>query len=184
MVFDATSSLTIEHKDVVRSSGQKVNCYLTEIMRRTCLLILFVMSATVMSGCIPLVLYGPRTYYTAETSVIAAPFKRVSAEYNKNASESPVSISLGDPDSSKLKYLRFANATMTNEDGVVTQLRLRTETLENPNSFVMDFYKVDYLGHDLHFRVTVLSNGVPIVITFQTRFESKVVWPKDSDYSG
>ncbi len=73
---------------------------------------------------------------------------------------------------------------MTNEDGVVTTLRLRREILENPNSFRMEFYKADYLGHDLHFRVTVLSNGEPIVMTFQTRFKRKVYWPKDSDYSG
>jgi len=35
---------------------------------------------------------------------------------------------------------------MTNEDGVVTELQLRRETLENPNSFVMDFYKATIWG--------------------------------------
>ena len=73
---------------------------------------------------------------------------------------------------------------MTNENGAATPLRLHREMLENPNSFRMDFYKADYLGHDLHFQVIVLSNGKPIVVTFQARFKSKVVWPKDSDYSG
>ncbi len=152
-------------------------------MRPIFLLTLIVMSAF-MSGCVPLVLYGPRSYYTAQTSAVSAPFKRVSVAFNKNATGSPLNISLGDPDLSKLKHLHFASATMTNEDGVVTELQLRSETLENPNSFVMDFYKADYLGHDLHFRITVLSNGVPKVITFQTRFKSELVWPKDSDYSG
>jgi len=148
------------------------------------LLVLLVISAASMNGCVPLVLYGPRTYYIAQTSAVSAPFKYVSAEYNTHASEAPVSISLGDSDSSKLKSLRFGSATMTDEDGTVTQLRLRREMLENPNSFRMDFYKADYLDHDLHFRVTVISNGEPIVVTFQTRFKSRVVWPKDSDYSG
>lgn len=153
-------------------------------MRQICLLILLVISAAFTSGCIPLVLYGPQTFYIADTSAITAPFKYVSAEYNKNASEAPLTISLGDPDLSELKYLRFSSATITNEDGTVIHLRLRREILENPNSFVMEFYKADYFGHDLHFRVTVLSNGKPIVVTFQTRFKGKVVWPKDSDYSG
>jgi hypothetical protein len=154
------------------------------LAKQTCSLVFLAVSATLMSGCIPLVLYGPRTYYSAETSAIAAPLQHIFVEYNTNAQEAPLSISLGDSDSSKLKHLSFASATMTNEDGVVTQLRLRWGVLENPNSFRMDFYKADYLGHDLHFRVIVLSNGEPIVITFQTRFKSKVVWPKDSDYSG
>jgi len=135
-----------------------------------------------MNGCV--ILYMPHTYYIADTSAIVAPFKHIFVEFNTNAPDAPLSISMGDSDPSKLKYLRFASATMTDEAGVVTSLRLRREILENPNSYVVEFYKADYLAHDLHFRVCFLANGRPIVVTFQTRFKSKVVWPKDSDYSG
>jgi len=48
----------------------------------------------------------------------------------------------------------------------------------------MIFNSVGQSKHDLHFCITVLSNGQPIVVTFQTRLKTKVVWPKDSDYSG
>lgn len=150
--------------------------------KRIYLLALLAFSAALTSGCV--VLYLPHTYYTAQTSAVVGPFKTVFIEFNANSPEAPLRISLGDSDSSKLRYLRFSSATMTNEDGLVTQLQLRREILENPNSFVMELCKADYLGHDLHFRVTVLSKGEPIVISFQTRFKSKVYWPKDSDYSG
>lgn len=152
------------------------------LANKTCLLAVLAASSALMSGCV--VLYMPYTYYIPQTSVLVSPFKYVSTGYDTNASDAPLSISLGDPDSSKLRNLRFANATMTSEDGVVTQLSLRREILENPNSFVMYFYKANYLGRDLRFHITVLSNGEAIVVTFQTRFKSKVVWPKDSDYSG
>jgi len=154
------------------------------LARRTCVLVSLSVLAVLSSGCVPLVLYGPQTYYDAQTSAIVSPFKHVSVEYQNNGTNDSLGISFGDPNPQKLKNLRFASATMTNEDGVVTSLRLNREMLENPNSFRMEFYKADYLGHDLHFRVTVLSNGEPIIVTFQTRFKSKVVWPKDSDYSG
>ena len=153
-------------------------------MKQAYLMISLLSSAALVSGCIPLVLYGPQTYYVAETSVVSAPFEDVYSEYDVHAPDSPLSVTFGDKDPSRLKHLSFASATMTNEDGVVTQLRLRWGTLENPNSFRMTFYKADFLGHDLRFRLTVLSNGQPMRITFQTRFKSKVVWPKDSDYSG
>jgi hypothetical protein len=115
----------------------------------------------------------------AEASAIVSPFKHVSIECQPS-----LRVSLGDSDPSKLKNLHFDGGTVTNEDGVVIQLRLRREVLENSNSFVMDFWKTGGLGDKLHFCVTVLSNGNPIVITFEVRIKSKVVWPKDSDYSG
>ncbi len=149
------------------------------LAKRTCLLLA---SAALTTGC--LALYTPETFYFAQPSAIVSPFKHVSVEYQNNGTNDSLSISLGDTDPQKLKNLRFASATMTNEDGVVTPLRLNREMLENPNSFRMEFYKADYLGHDLRFRVTVLSNGEPIIVAFQTRFKSKVYWPKDSDYSG
>ena len=149
------------------------------LAKRTCLLIA---SAALTSGC--LALYMPETFYFAQPSAIVSPFKYVSVEFQENGTADSLGISLGDSDPQKLKDLRFASATMTNENGVATPLRLHREMLENPNSFRMDFYKADYLGHDLHFQVIVLSNGKPIVVTFQARFKSKVVWPKDSDYSG
>jgi hypothetical protein len=166
-----------------RGGGDKtVTAAVHTFSKRTCFLVMLSALGALISGCA--ILYIPQTDYTAQTSAVVSPFNHVSVEFNKNAPEAPLSISLGDSDSSKLRNLRFSTATMTNEDGVVTQLSLRREILENPNSFVMEFCKADYLGHDLHFCVSVRLDGEPLVITFQTRFKSKVYWPKDSDYSG
>lgn len=136
-----------------------------------------------ISGCAAL--YFPDTYHVAQTSNIVSPFKRLMVDGGSDDFD----ITLEDPDSSKLKHLRFVSATVTNEDGMVTQLRLRRELLENPNSFAMVFCEVGYrntglLEHDSRFRICLRSDDEPVVVMFQVRFKKKVDWPSDSDYSG
>jgi hypothetical protein len=144
--------------------------------KQACFLMLLGTLAALLSGCA--VLYLPDTTVTEQTSDIVSPFSHILYGYNDS-----YWVSFEDPDSSKLKHLHFLSGTITDEVGIVTQLRLRREMLENPNSFSMVFYHT-YPGHDLRFRITVRSDGKPLVITFHARFKSKMHWPTDSDYSG
>jgi hypothetical protein len=137
-----------------------------------------------ISGCVALFL--PDTYEVAQSSNLVSPFKHILVD---GGSDDGCNISLEDPDSSKLKHLRFVSGTVTNEAGMVTQLRLRREILGNPNSFSMVFYEVGYrntgvLQHDSRFRICLRSYDELVVVTFQVRFKEKVHWPSDSDYSG
>jgi hypothetical protein len=143
-------------------------------------------AATVaLSGC--LALYLPNTYHVTDTTVLSSPFPNLLIEYAGNDAEAPLSVSVYTRALKKpLPPVRFVRASIVDDNGKETNLRLKRAILENPSSYLMEFYpgSLHYTGHLLQLRLTLLVNGKETAVTANFYIKTKVHWPSDSDYSG
>jgi hypothetical protein len=142
-------------------------------------------AAVALSGC--LILYLPDTYHVTDTTVLSSPFPGLLIEYAGNGSVAPFSVSVYTRALKKpLPPVRFVRASIVDDDGKETNLRLKRAMLENPSSYRMEFYRdnLDFVGRHLQLRLTLLVNGKETAVTANFYIKTKVHWPTDSDYSG